>query len=99
MYKEIDSLELNEILRRNNNINLIDIRDSYSYISGSIANAKNIPSSYLISNPDKYLDKNKDYYLFCNYGSTSRRLCQYLTRLGYQVINITDGYKGYEDSI
>ena len=35
MYKEIESYDLRRIIRKNN-INLIDIRDSYIYSSGTI---------------------------------------------------------------
>lgn len=98
MYREIDSYELIELIKKEN-IHLIDIRDSYIYSSGTIGNAKNIPLNYLLTNPDDYLEKNKTYYFFCNYGSNSKRLCNFLSRRGYDVVNIVDGYQGYKDSI
>lgn len=99
MYKEIDSSSLKKELENNSNLNIIDIRDNYHYISGRIQNAKNIPSSNLITNPSDYLNKDQTYYVYCEYGSTSKRMCQYLSNLGYNVVNIRDGYYGYEDSI
>lgn len=98
MYKEIDSYSLRDLLNKDKNIHLIDIRDNYHYISGCIPNAKNIPTNYLITNPTDYLDKNEVYYFYCNSGSTSRRLCQFLANKGYNVVNIEDGYMGYLDS-
>lgn len=98
MYQEIDSYELLDITKKKN-IELIDIRDSYIYSSGTIGNAKNIPLNYLLINPDDYLDKSRTYYIFCNSGNNSRRLCEILARKGYRVINIVDGYQGYKDSI
>ena len=62
MYKEIDIYKLKELLK-NNNLNLIDIRDNYSYLNGTIKNAKNIPYNELLINPNKYLNKNKTYYV------------------------------------
>lgn len=98
MYKEIDSYQLKKILNQEN-VNLIDIRDNYLYSFGTIGNAKNIPVNFLITNPSNYLDKNEVYYIFCNYGSTSTRLCEILSKSGYSVVNIIDGYQGYKDSI
>lgn len=98
MYQEIDSYELKNIMN-SKNINLIDIRDSYIYSFGTIGDAKNIPFNYLMTNPNDYLDSNKEYYIFCNSGNSSYKLCQYLSKLGYNVFNIIDGYQGYEDSL
>ena len=79
MYKEIDSYQLKKILNQEN-VNLIDIRDNYLYSFGTIGNAKNMPVNFLITNPSNYLDKNEVYYIFCNYGSTSTRLCEILSK-------------------
>ena len=98
MYQEIDSYELIDVMSKEN-INLIDIRDSYIYSSGTIKNAKNIPLNYLLTNPRDYLNANDKYYIFCNSGNSSFKLCQYLSKLGYNVVNIIDGYQGYKDSI
>ena len=94
MYKEIDIYKLKELLK-NNNLNLIDIRDNYSYLNGTIKNAKNIPYNELLINPNKYLNKNKTYYIFCQFGSSSKRLCSRLTNLGYDVVTILGGYSSY----
>ncbi len=98
MYQEIDSYELIDMMKKEN-LNLIDIRDSYISSSGTIANAKNIPLNFLITNPSDYLNYNDTYYIFCERGSNSRRLCSFLHRKGYHVVNILDGYQGYKDSI
>ena len=98
MYKEIDTYELIDLLHQKS-IHLIDIRDNYKFSQGSIANAKNIPTNFLLTNPSEYLNKEEEYYIFCNYGTTSRRVCEILSRLGYHVINIGGGYANYvEDS-
>ncbi len=96
-FDEISSKKLKSIM--NNSINLIDVRDNYSYSLGTIDNSINIPANLLLSNPSSYLDKNKKYYIFCNSGNTSFKVCNYLSRLNYDVVNIVDGYQGYRDSI
>ena len=47
---------------------IIDIRDYSLYLKGHIENAKSIPKYLLLSNPDKYLDKNHTYYIYCSSG-------------------------------
>ena len=106
MCNKIDIYELKKLLNEKN-LNLIDIRDNYSYLSGTIEstiivitqdlieNAINISSNTLIENPSKYLDKNKKYYIFCNHGSSSEFLCNYLTKLGYDTTSIIGGYNSY----
>ncbi len=94
MYKEINTSKLKELLKKDN-LNLIDIRDNYSYLNGTIENAINIPYSELLINPDKYLNKRKTYYIFCSFGSSSKGLCSHLSNLGYNVINVVGGYSSY----
>lgn len=97
MIEEITTDQLIDLMK-NKRIHLIDIRDNYSFSKGSIPNAKNIPSSILLANYDKYLEKKMTYYLFCSYGNTSRRVCEILKSYGYHMINIVGGYTSYLDS-
>lgn len=91
---EIDCYELIELIK-DNSINLIDIRDNYKFSQGSIKSAINIPADFLLMNPSEYLNKKQKYYLFCNYGITSKNVCKLLSNIGYQVINIRGGYFGF----
>ena len=61
----MNEISIKELLKMNN-INIIDIRDNYSYNEGHIKNAKNIPYYSLLSNHSIYLNKNEIYYLYCN---------------------------------
>lgn len=72
--------------------NIIDIRDNYSYNIGHVYNAKNIPMEELLRNPNKYLNKKDDYYIYCKSGVRSARTCELLRIIGYNVINVIDGY-------
>lgn len=93
----ITNMELREKLKTEN-INLIDIRDQFQYQNGTIANAINIPVNTLIANYKRYLNKNDKYYIFCNYGSTSSRLCSFLRNNGYDVVNLIGGYQSYKNN-
>ena len=76
-------------------IELIDIRETYEFSGGSLRTAKNVPMQKLISDPAKYLKKDKTYYLMCQSGARSRMCCGQLTRDGYDVVDVVGGYGMY----
>lgn len=80
----------------NCNYNIIDIRDSLEYKKGHIYNAININMNVLIEMPEKFLDKSKTYYIYCNSGFKSKRCVMMLDMLSYDVINVVDGYEGFK---
>lgn len=88
---EITIEELKNVL----NPNIIDIRSSYMYNKGKINNAININELDIINNPDKYLEKDKVYYIYCARGIRSMKVCKYLNSLGYRTKNIKGGYQEY----
>lgn len=91
----IYSISIKELLKKGLDAYIIDIRSNQSYNNNHIPNAKNIPNMSLISNPSKYLDKDKTYYLYCQKGVTSIRTCSLLNNLGYKAININGGYEAW----
>lgn len=94
MYDAIDIKEIDSI---NIDNNLIDIRDKYEYLLSHIRGAINIPYTYLLMMPDNYLDKNKRYYIYCDSGNRSRKLCESLNELGYKIVDLIGGYKNYSE--
>jgi rhodanese-related sulfurtransferase len=74
-------------------INLIDLRNEQSFNNNHIPGAINIPYEKLIVNPSKYLDKNNKYFLYCQRGITSVKVCKMLAIQGYKVVNIIGGYE------
>ena len=91
MFQKISVTDLKKL----DNLNLIDIRSIEKYNNKHIMNAVNIPFNQLLINPDKYLDKNKKYYIYCQKGFQSRKLCQILASSGYNVVNINGGYEAW----
>lgn len=73
--------------------NVIDIRTKEEYEKGHYITAINIPSKYLICFTSKYLNKKDTYYLYCASGIRSKRACELISIMGYNVINVKDGYK------
>lgn len=96
MYKSIGTNELKGLIGQ---ANIIDIRDNYLYKIGNIPSSKNIPANFLIVNPDKYLNKNELYYIYCSFGMQSNKVCSKLSNLGYNVINVMGGYNDYISKI
>lgn len=92
---ECKTINVNAIDELIGKIELIDIREPYEYLGGSIKSAKNIPMQKLISEPSKYLKDEKTYYIICYSGSRSGRMCKYLTKQGYDIVNVTGGYGSY----
>lgn len=75
---------------------IIDIRDYNRFMEGHIPRAINIPMQELTRDPEKYLSKNYIYYIYCEFGYKSKRICKVLNELGYQTIDVKDGYFAYE---
>ncbi len=90
----IESISVSE-LRNLGNVNLIDIRSIEKYNDKHIPMAKNIPLEQLLINYNKYLNKYEKYYIYCQKGIQSRKICQILKNNGYNVINVTGGYEAW----
>ena len=94
MYKSINIKDIDNIDINANNI-LIDIREKYEYILGNIKKSINIPYNYLMILPEEYLSKDRRYFIYCDSGSKSRKLCLHLSNLGYDVVDLVGGIKEY----
>lgn len=73
--------------------NVIDIRDRMDYDKGHFISSINIPYMLLLNNPSYYLNNNKTYYIYCTSGVRSKKACELLNLIGFNVINVKDGYK------
>jgi rhodanese-related sulfurtransferase len=74
-----------------NRESIIDIREPFEFDVCSIPGSLHIPMYTLASNLDKFLDKDKTYYILCHHGVRSYQMTAYLQDLGYSVINIQHG--------
>lgn len=74
-------------------VNIIDIRSSQNYNNNHIPGAINVPTEKLLVSPQTYLQVNETYYIYCQKGISSPKVCQILNRMGYHTINITGGYE------
>ena len=92
MYKNIKGSDLKGLIGK---INIIDIRKNFLFNIGNIPSSKNIPSPFLLMNPEKYLDNNNTYYIYCSGGLESPKVCLELSNKGYDVVNVLGGYNDY----
>ncbi|NLO10445.1 MAG: rhodanese-like domain-containing protein [Clostridiales bacterium] len=79
-------------------VEIIDIREPYEFRGGSLRTAKNIPMSNLSANPEKYIAKDKTYYIICQSGARSGMLTRIISKQGYSVINVAGGIGSYVGS-
>lgn len=91
--KKINAKELRK------DFNIIDIRPRESYLKGHIYNAENISMNLLLNMPDRYLNKNITYYIYCNSGYNSEKCCKLLDMIGYDVVDVIGGYNAFISSI
>ena len=91
MFESISVTDLKQL----SNPKLIDIRSIEKYNNKHIMNAVNIPMEQLLIRPEKYLMKENKYYIYCQKGIQSRKLCQILTNSEYNVVNVSGGYEAW----
>lgn len=77
------------------NPNVIDVRPVQKFNDNHIPGALNINASMLLNNPERYLNPNVTYYIYCQKGTSSKTLAQVLKVKGYKVFNIIGGYEAW----
>lgn len=93
---KLKSIHINDIRQQLNNIHLIDIREKLEFHAlPKLSQAKHIPMGDLVKHPEQYLSKDECYYLICRSGVRTEQVTQYLTALGYDVVNVEGGMLAY----
>lgn len=90
----LESITVND-LKKLYNIEIIDLRSNEKYNDNHIPNAHNIPFDKILLFPDKYLDKQKKYYVYCQKGLQSKQLCRSLNIKGFKTVHIIGGYEAW----
>lgn len=88
--KQYDTINVNDLAGKKNR-DLIDIREPGEYRRGHVPGAKNIPMNVLLSDPEKFLSKDKNYKIVCQSGGRSSRACNMLSDMGFDVTNVAGG--------
>lgn len=90
--KQIGSKELNNLIKTNKGLLIIDVRDEYEYNSGHIPNSINIPVDslyYSINSLTNY--KNLPVAVYCKSGIRSETAANYLAQQGFRQIYVLRG--------
>lgn len=90
---KVKSVDVNSI--ETDKVKLIDIRETYETRMGSIKGSKKIPMNELLDNPEKYLNKEDEFYIMCQSGMRSSKATKELNKLGYKVVNVSGGFGSY----
>lgn len=96
--KEISIYELFKIYQKDDNINLIDIRDSSKFKMYHIHNSVNMPCAKLYKT-QKELRKDETYYIIDYNNELSTDLCYFLSNLGYNTISVFGGIKNWKGKL
>lgn len=93
----MDSIDIIKLMTKleKEPINIIDIRTNYEYLNSHIPTAKNIDKNILMMYPDKYLNKEEIYYIYCQSGHSSNNVVKILNSKGYNTVNIQGGFNNY----
>lgn len=93
---KLKTIHINDIREQLNDIHLIDIREKLEFQTlAKLPQAQHVPMGDLVKSPEQYLLKNQCYYLICRSGARTEQVTQYLTALGYDVINVEGGMLAY----
>ena len=93
--KEITTKEVEALLNKGEQLNIIDVRETDEVAAGKIPGAVNIPLG-LVEFRMHELDKSKEYIVVCRSGGRSGRASQFLEGQGFKVINMAGGMLAWE---
>lgn len=89
-WKEVLPNEVSKTMKKGSAVNILDVRESEEWVSGHIPGARHLPLSQLPVRTAE-LDRDAEYVIVCQSGGRSTRACEYLTAMGYRVINMSGG--------
>lgn len=92
MFKSESIVELEGLLRQDQ-INLIDVRESFEYETGHVPSAVNMPLSHF-EETYQALDKIKSYHIICQSGGRSAQAATFLVNQGYKDVTNVEGGTG-----
>lgn len=89
MYKTISSNDL-EKLMSNQEVTIVDVREQDEYDYAHIPGVNHVPLSGFPENI-QLIDQTKENYIICASGSRSSMACDFLSKQGYDIVNVQGG--------
>lgn len=96
--KEIKTEELEKLIKNDESINVVDVREDEEVAQGIIPGAKHIPLGEIPDRLDE-LDKSQHYYMICRSGGRSGRACHFLKEKGFSVTNVDGGMRSWTKEV
>lgn len=90
--------EVAERLKKGEKLNILDVREHDEWESGHIPGAKHIPLGE-INRALNEVDPKQETVVVCRSGGRSGRACEYLSSLGYNVVNMPGGMSEWSGDI
>ena len=88
--KECTVQELYEVVKANDNLQIIDVREDYEYETVRIKDSILVPLSIFDQVMDR-VDKNKTAYMLCGIGKRAMIAAERLSEKGYKDLVVIDG--------
>jgi rhodanese-related sulfurtransferase len=95
---ETNSLQVQELIKTNHSLGILDVRTADEFNAGHVKGAKNIDitSKDAFSKIDK-LKKDKPYLVYCRTHRRSDAAVDYMMKKGFRLVyQMTDGFSGWE---
>ncbi|WP_100013183.1 rhodanese-like domain-containing protein [Lentibacillus sediminis] len=96
--KEVTPKEVENRLEKEEDMEVIDVREDEEVAQGMIENARHIPLGELPDELDS-LDKKKDYVMVCRSGRRSMNAAQLMDEQGFKVSNMAGGMLKWEGEV
>ena len=82
-------------------VQLVDVRTAGEYAAGSIDGSINIDvnSGHFGAEADSLLDKKRTVAVYCRSGRRSKKAAEILSMMGFDVVELDKGYKGWIESM
>ena len=99
MIQRLNPEEAKEILDKDKNVRLIDVREEWENNKARIKNSELMPlSSFVQMSQD--LNKEQKIMVYCHHGIRSLQVCNYLEELGFNnLINLEGGIDAWSKKI
>ena len=98
--KEKSAIEVDEMIRANTILKIIDVREQWEYDKGHIENSIHIPMGQIPSSIDIFNDAG-EYVIVCHHGIRSRTVALYLEQKGVKanLYNLSGGMEQWSDDV
>lgn len=97
-YKERLPHEVLDRIKRKDNVVILDVREPDEWEAGHIPGAKHIPLGQ-INRALNEIEPKQETIVVCRSGGRSGRACEYLSSLGYNVVNMPGGMTEWSGDI